>query len=669
MTSLLPKSAFEFSKAEYWDAFFKQRGTRSFEWYGEYPELCVYLHKYMKPKDNILVVGCGNSKLGEDLYDVGYRQITNIDISKTVIKQMKLANVSKRPELIFEEMDATHMSFEAETFSVVFDKGTFDALMPDEEPDTLNNIKKYVEEIDRVMRIGGRYIVVSLLQQHIMSFLLQHFEEKAWMIRVCRCYDVEAKSFKEQGSKSLPVFMVIFTKFKKIPTSQPVFELCLATDAPATRVSGIDKIKESVLESQMVAIVCSGLQRSNSGGREIELEIGKPEDDTPRYTIRIVEKPCPKASGMTYAAFIVPQGRESEWAFGTPEGRQFLLSESHVDRLAVIILNRGHKFTSLEQVKSELNPIIQDFSPGDFKDKISYLSVGGDVGVRNEVYFGDSPISGKFVVEETESEPGILLRRLYFLSSKNAIQSEAKVRKVKTRRGGERVVVDTTSLSCAHHGYMTIGTCSILDSNSPGQLLVVGLGGGALPSFLRKVFPKSVITAVELDREILKVAVNYFGLVEDKQLIVYIKDGLVFIKEAANRGMKYDSVIFDVDNKDVITGLSSPPPEFVVVEVLQEVKNILSPGGIFILNLVCRNKDKRDELSKRLKSIFSTVKALKLDDDLNEIFFCWNQNNVNSAEALYKAHLKLNDIIKHRRLDKLPCVDAAHLNDLLQEDD
>lgn len=65
------------------------------------------------------------------------------------------------------------------------------------------------------------------------------------------------------------------------------------------------------------------------------------------------------------------------------------------------------------------------------QDKISYLSVGGDVGIRNEVYHGDSPISGKFVVEETKSEQGILLRRLYFLSSKNAIQSEAKVRKGK----------------------------------------------------------------------------------------------------------------------------------------------------------------------------------------------------------------------------------------------
>lgn len=41
--------------------------------YGEYPELCGHLHKYIKVKDNILIVGCGNSILGNDLHDVGYK--------------------------------------------------------------------------------------------------------------------------------------------------------------------------------------------------------------------------------------------------------------------------------------------------------------------------------------------------------------------------------------------------------------------------------------------------------------------------------------------------------------------------------------------------------------------------------------------------------------------
>jgi len=41
--------------------------------YGEYPELCEILVKYVKMKDNILIVGCGNSTLSMSLYDVGYR--------------------------------------------------------------------------------------------------------------------------------------------------------------------------------------------------------------------------------------------------------------------------------------------------------------------------------------------------------------------------------------------------------------------------------------------------------------------------------------------------------------------------------------------------------------------------------------------------------------------
>lgn len=40
--------------------------------YGEYSELCEILLKYVKLKDDILIVGCGNSTLSMSLYDVGY---------------------------------------------------------------------------------------------------------------------------------------------------------------------------------------------------------------------------------------------------------------------------------------------------------------------------------------------------------------------------------------------------------------------------------------------------------------------------------------------------------------------------------------------------------------------------------------------------------------------
>lgn len=78
--------------------------------YGEYSNLCGMLHKYVKPTDKVLMVGCGNSRLSEDMYDVGYHSIVNIDISDIVIRQMTERNAEKREEMTFEKMDVTQVS-------------------------------------------------------------------------------------------------------------------------------------------------------------------------------------------------------------------------------------------------------------------------------------------------------------------------------------------------------------------------------------------------------------------------------------------------------------------------------------------------------------------------------------------------------------------------------
>ena len=41
--------------------------------YGEYPQLCEVLNKYVRTKDHILVAGCGNSTLSADMWNVGYK--------------------------------------------------------------------------------------------------------------------------------------------------------------------------------------------------------------------------------------------------------------------------------------------------------------------------------------------------------------------------------------------------------------------------------------------------------------------------------------------------------------------------------------------------------------------------------------------------------------------
>lgn len=59
--SLLPRTAEEFSSAEYWERFFKKRGEKAFEWYGDYNKLCGVLHKYIKVQDKVMMLSMGTA--------------------------------------------------------------------------------------------------------------------------------------------------------------------------------------------------------------------------------------------------------------------------------------------------------------------------------------------------------------------------------------------------------------------------------------------------------------------------------------------------------------------------------------------------------------------------------------------------------------------------------
>lgn len=129
---------------------------------------------------------------------------------------MSNVNAKIRPEMKFLQMDALNMSFANESFTVVLDKGTLDALMPDETSDTIDNINKYFEEIQRVLKTGGRYLCISLLQEHILQKLLSDFPQHSCMFRVVRCHDAE-KAALDAGENLMPVFLVICTKFQSLP--------------------------------------------------------------------------------------------------------------------------------------------------------------------------------------------------------------------------------------------------------------------------------------------------------------------------------------------------------------------------------------------------------------------------------------------------------------------
>lgn len=100
--------------------------------------------------------------------------------------------------------------------STQYFEGTLDALMPNNNEETINRIKQYFMEINRITKFGGRYICISLLQEHILKILLDYFVTNNWMFRAIRCLEVEQAAV-DNGEKLTPVFIVVCTKFKLLP--------------------------------------------------------------------------------------------------------------------------------------------------------------------------------------------------------------------------------------------------------------------------------------------------------------------------------------------------------------------------------------------------------------------------------------------------------------------
>lgn len=62
------------------------------------------------------------------MYDAGYKNLHNIDISEVVIDQMATRN-GNRPGMKWEVMDVRELNYDDDYFDIAIDKSTIDALL------------------------------------------------------------------------------------------------------------------------------------------------------------------------------------------------------------------------------------------------------------------------------------------------------------------------------------------------------------------------------------------------------------------------------------------------------------------------------------------------------------------------------------------------------------
>jgi spermidine synthase len=113
---------------------------------------------------------------------------------------------------------------------------------------------------------------------------------------------------------------------------------------------------------------------------------------------------------------------------------------------------------------------------------------------------------------------------------------------------------------------------------NPKKILMIGLGGGVLPTALAALFPDAKMDIVEIDPAVVKVAQQYFGFNRSPQMEVIEEDGRVFIKRAGKAGRQYDLILLDAFDHQYI------PEHLLTQEFLFEVKALLAADGVLAAN-------------------------------------------------------------------------------------
>ena len=162
----LPEKNAAYKIQDYWDKRYTKEDN--FEWCKGYDDFKELIHKHLRNNDRILMLGCGNSALSEQLYKDGYRNIVNIDFSPVVIENMK-QKCQHLVEMEWSVMDITSMTFSPNSFDVVIEKATLDALMV-EEKDLWNPSQEIRDRMDCVLtQVSHRMHNLALC--HIRKFI------------------------------------------------------------------------------------------------------------------------------------------------------------------------------------------------------------------------------------------------------------------------------------------------------------------------------------------------------------------------------------------------------------------------------------------------------------------------------------------------------------------
>ncbi|MBI3041771.1 MAG: fused MFS/spermidine synthase [Betaproteobacteria bacterium] len=182
--------------------------------------------------------------------------------------------------------------------------------------------------------------------------------------------------------------------------------------------------------------------------------------------------------------------------------------------------------------------------------------------------------------------------------------------------------------------YARVALVGLALAEEPRRFLVVGLGGGTLPMFLRKYYPNAIIDAVDIDAEVVEVAKKFFGFREDELMKAHVGDGRGFIEKVRD---PYDVIFLDAFGSDSI------PPHLATQEFLQAVRRAVTPGGVVVGNLWGRSANPLyDSMVRTYQEVFDELLILDVRGAGNMILLALPRKQPLSRDELAQLARKVS---------------------------
>lgn len=149
----------------------------------------------------------------------------------------------------------------------------------------------------------------------------------------------------------------------------------------------------------------------------------------------------------------------------------------------------------------------------------------------------------------------------------------------------------------------------------PKHVLIIGLGGGSLTKFCHRELPRTRITTVEIDEDVIAFG-ELFGVpAPDERMSIVHADATDYLANTADRA---DVILLDGFDKIGIV------PTFCDAQFYQNLRTRLRPGGMLVMNVAGSEEMRQAHLSLVADTFKDNLIVQEVGNDGNRVAFAFN---------------------------------------------